>query len=90
MLDNRLAELRKWAERVAVERGVKLNPDEKLVEVVLQGLIRNEDRYGQRYCPCRVVSGDPEIDRLKICPCAWMMDDVRVKGKCHCGLFVKG
>ena len=86
----KVAELRKWAEQVAIERGVKLNPDEGLVEAVLKGLARNEEKYGRRYCPCRVVTGDPEADALKVCPCAWMMEDVESKGRCHCGLFVKG
>lgn len=88
-MEERLAEMRRWAEKVAAERGVKLSHDEKLVKAILTGLIRNEDKYGQRYCPCRVVSGNPKVDEPKICPCAWMMSDVEEKGRCHCGLFVK-
>jgi len=88
-LEERLAELRKWAEEVARSRGAALNPDERLVEAILRGLLRNEERYGARYCPCRVVTGDPEQDRPKICPCQWMERDLEGRGRCHCGLFVK-
>ncbi|RLF15432.1 MAG: ferredoxin:thioredoxin reductase [Thermoprotei archaeon] len=88
-LEERLAKLRAWAEEYARSKGFKVNPDEKLVEAILRGLLRNEDKYGARYCPCRVVTGDPEKDRPKICPCAWMEEEVKEKGRCHCGLFVK-
>ncbi|MCX8205012.1 MAG: ferredoxin:thioredoxin reductase [Candidatus Nezhaarchaeota archaeon] len=90
MHKDRLAELRQWAEKVALERGVKVNPDERVANAVLMGLIRNEEKYGRRYCPCRVVSGDPGGDAAKVCPCVWMMEDVEEKGRCHCGLFIKG
>ena len=89
-LEDRLAELKKWVEHVAIERGVKINPDERLVDAILRGLLRNEERYGRRYCPCRVVTGNPEVDAPKVCPCAWMLEEVESKGRCHCGLFVRG
>lgn len=90
MTEERLADLRKWAEEVAQQRKVKLNPDQKVVEAILKGLIRNEEKWGARYCPCRPVVGNPEKDRLKVCPCFWMMEDIGSRGICHCGLFVRG
>jgi ferredoxin-thioredoxin reductase catalytic subunit len=90
MPEGGLAELRKVAERVALERGVKLNPDGRIIEAILKGLLRNKERFGKPYCPCRVVTGIPEKDEPKVCPCAWMMEDIERKGRCHCGLFVKG
>lgn len=89
MPKNKLTELRKWAEEVALERGVRVNSDERLVNTILMGLLKNEEKYGKRYCPCRVVTGDVEIDAPKVCPCAWMMEDVEKRGRCHCGLFVR-
>lgn len=90
VLEDRLAELRHWAEKVAIERGVKVNPDERVVKAILMGLLKNEEKYGKRYCPCRVVTGDREADDPKVCPCAWMMEDIEKSGRCHCGLFVRG
>jgi len=40
-----------------------LNPDEKALDMVLKGLVRNNLKFGARYCPCRVKSGDKEKDK---------------------------
>lgn len=69
--------------------GIALNPDRKRVDRIIQRLLANDDKYGQRFCPCRPVSGDAEKDRLIICPCVYHLDEVRLLGKCLCGLFVK-
>ena len=64
--------------------------DEKRVNTVLMGLVKRRETKGEYYCPCRVVSGDPDRDRKIICPCAFMADDIERDGKCFCSLFVKG
>ncbi|MFH0964679.1 MAG: ferredoxin-thioredoxin reductase catalytic domain-containing protein [Planctomycetota bacterium] len=63
--------------------------DEGRVSVVLRGLLKRKEKRGEYYCPCRVLSGDPEEDRKIICPCAYMADDIRRAGICQCGLFVR-
>ena len=73
----------------AKNSGFRLNPDEKTVTRVVNGLLENEKRTGQRYCPCRRLSGDPEEDRKKICPCAFHKGEIAKDGRCYCGLFVK-
>jgi ferredoxin-thioredoxin reductase catalytic subunit len=73
----------------AKNSGFQLNPDEKTVARVMNGLLENEKRAGQRYCPCRRLSGDPEEDRKKICPCAFHKEEIAKDGRCFCGLFVK-
>lgn len=57
-----------------------MNPDESRVKLILDGLKRNEDTYGARYCPCK-------IDKVEdnICPCT----DYRETGICKCRLFIK-
>lgn len=70
--------------------GCRLNDDEELVEMVLEGLARNKLRYGEPYCTCRVLSGNDEEDRKKICPCFWHEKEIEEGGSCRCGLFVKG
>jgi len=67
---------------------MKLNPDKKIVEEVLAGLKANEQKYGKRYCPCRVVSGNAEEDAKKICPCFWRNEEVEKDGHCLCNLYI--
>jgi ferredoxin-thioredoxin reductase catalytic subunit len=81
-----LASMRKYAEA----RGFKLNPDQKVVTTILEGLMENERRYGHRYCPCRPVTGDEERDAPKICPCEFHLREIEEMGRCACGLFLKG
>lgn len=76
---------RKHAESI----GAKLNPNREVLDVLLEGLLRNEEKYGYRYCPCRVVSGDPEKDKKIICPCWYHLLEIEKMGRCWCGLFVK-
>jgi len=73
----------------AAENGFRLNPDEKVVGRIVNGLFMNEEKYGDKYCPCRRVTGNKEEDAKKICPCIWHKDEVIKDGKCFCGLFVK-
>lgn len=85
------AVLLKEMEAHAEEAGISLNPDPKLVEAIVNGLIKNEEKYGpgKRYCPCRPVLGDEEQKNKIICPCAFHLDEIKKDGKCHCGLFVR-
>ncbi|MGM5483575.1 MAG: ferredoxin-thioredoxin reductase catalytic domain-containing protein [Nanobdellota archaeon] len=80
-----LEEHKKYAE----ENGFKLNPNAKLVEAVLKGLARNEDKFGYQYCPCRRVTGNEEEDKKIICPCDYHKEEINEKGHCHCMLFMK-
>jgi len=83
-------ELRELCEKYAKSKGFKLNPDENILNVVLDGLLRNEKENNFRYCPCRPLSGDLNEDRDKICPCKWHIDEIKDMGHCHCKLFFKG
>lgn len=76
---------RKYAE----SQGFRLNPDEKIVEMICRGLLGNQKKHGARYCPCRLVSGNKEEDKKKVCPCAYHRDEIARDGHCHCNLFVK-
>ena len=81
-------QLRQMMGRYAESQGFELNPDEEVVDFVIQGLLRNEAKYGYRYCPCRVVTGDRTKDAKLICPCAYHRGEIKMMGHCHCGLFV--
>lgn len=64
------------------DAGVILNPDEKVVKVVRDGLIRKGG-----YCPCRLPK-NPEF----FCPCdefKGQLADPDYHGLCHCRLYLK-
>lgn len=81
------AEILSWAKQYAEENGWVLNPNSDQLRVVIRGLARNQIKKGQRYCPCRVMIGDPEADKKIICPCIFHRDEVTADGHCHCNLF---
>jgi len=80
--------LRQISKRYAESQGFILNPDEEIVTFVIQGLLRNETKFGYIYCPCRAVTGDKEQDKKIICPCIYHKDEIKRMGHCHCRLFV--
>jgi ferredoxin-thioredoxin reductase catalytic chain len=75
--------------RYAENQGFALNPDEKVVDMVIDGLIQNLEKNGAAYCPCRPLSGDKQEDKKNICPCVYHKYEIAKDGKCHCWLFVK-
>jgi ferredoxin-thioredoxin reductase catalytic subunit len=85
----KIEELMKEYDEYAKSQGFQLNPDKKTVERVISGLLSNDERHGEKYCPCRRVTGDKEEDAKKICPCIWHKDEVSKDGHCLCNLYVK-
>jgi len=71
-----------------------LNPDEEHVDLIAEGLLANEKKYGLKLCPCRVRNGTTKRDLELICPCnfkthkTWLSPQGR-RAMCFCGLFVK-
>ncbi|HUK93240.1 MAG TPA: ferredoxin-thioredoxin reductase catalytic domain-containing protein [Methanomicrobiales archaeon] len=82
-------EILSWAREYAKEKGLALNTDDRQFTAVIRGLVRNRLRHGERYCPCRIRSGDPEKDRLIICPCVHHGKEIESEGHCHCNLFFR-
>ncbi len=85
--DEVYAQILAFARNYARARGYVLNPDPEKLDELISALAYNQKKYGARYCPCRPLSGDPEEDRKKICPCFWHQEEIRRMGHCHCGLF---
>jgi len=73
----------------AEKNGFMLNPDKKVVERLVTGLLLNEEKWGAKYCPCRRISGNQKEDQPKICPCKWHREEIEKDGQCFCGLFHK-
>jgi len=89
VMEEEIKEFKKQFREYAEQNGFHLNPNEKIVENIIDGLLKNEDKYGEKYCPCRRVSGNKEEDSKKICPCFWHKDEIEKDGHCFCNLYVK-
>ena len=72
-----LEQVRKRAEADAKTYGYYLTPQSDLLQMFIEGLKTNEDRYGYPSCPCRLATSNLEID-----------PDVAEYGACYCRLYI--
>ena len=84
-----IEEIIKKYEDYAVQNGFKLNENRKIVMGIINGLLDREKKFGERYCPCRRITGDKEEDKKIICPCIYHKEEIEKDGYCHCRLFEK-
>ncbi|MCL2687254.1 MAG: ferredoxin:glutaredoxin reductase [Methanobrevibacter sp.] len=70
------------------ETGYNVSPDVEFVEMLLENIDVNIERYGYGACPCRLASGDKEKDLDLVCPCDYRDDDLNDYGACFCALYV--
>ncbi|NIO21348.1 MAG: ferredoxin:thioredoxin reductase [Candidatus Aenigmarchaeota archaeon] len=83
-------DIRRIWERFAENKDFMLNPDEKHVDMLADGVLANEKKFGLKLCPCRLRDGTRETDLSLICPCNFKTQEVWAKeGRCWCGLFIK-
>ena len=82
-------ELKQISQKYADSQGFQLQPDGKILDMILTGLLRNKDQHGEIYCPCRRVTGNKEQDKKIICPCIYHKDEIKQDGQCKCLLFLK-
>ncbi len=75
-------------DREARAGGYNLNPDREFTLDLVNGLYKNERRYGYMSCPCRLAAGNREEDLDIICPCDYRDPDLSQYGTCYCGLYV--
>jgi len=83
------AKIRKMFADYTAHSGYKLNPDTKVVDRVVKGLVMRKIKFGYAYCPCRLVMNDLEKDKKIICPCVYHKEEIEREGECHCNLFVR-
>jgi len=86
----RVEEIIKEHQAYAEKKGFRLNPDKKVVEMLVKGMLENIKKSGQRHCPCRRLTGIAKEDEKIICPCQFHLEELDKEGQCLCGLFVKG
>lgn len=84
-----LEQVRRRAEDDAKSRGYSLNYDQPFLIDLLEGLRKNEERFGYPSCPCRIAAGKFELDRDIICPCDYRDPDVLEFGACYCALYIR-
>jgi len=88
-------ELRKVWENFCEKNDFVLNPDKEHVDMIVDGVLENEKKFGLKLCPCRLRDGTREKDLELICPCnfkthqTWLKPTSNKKPMCWCGLFVK-
>lgn len=74
------AEIRERIETYARLKGYVFSEDK---ELVIEGLIGKNEKYGDFFCPCRI-----ENLQAHICPCLETRKGrVQKEGMCLCGLF---
>ncbi|MCK9580436.1 MAG: ferredoxin:glutaredoxin reductase [Methanoregula sp.] len=72
----------------AEDGGYRLNPDVDFTKNLIRGLLKNEQRYGYRACPCRLASGRAAEDLDIVCPCDYRDMDINDFDACYCALYV--
>ena len=82
-----LEKLKKQMKAYADSKGFHLNENEKALDGVLRGLLRNKQFRGDIYCPCRLVTGNKEKDKEIVCPCIFHRGEIELQGHCKCTLF---
>ncbi len=63
--------------------------DQTMFNDLINGLVDNKKSYGYQSCPCRLASGNRDLDRDLICPCDYASDDVKEFGACYCNLYLR-
>ncbi len=66
-----------------------LNKNPSAFNDLIDGLVHNKKTYGYQSCPCRLATGNRELDRDLICPCDYALDDVKEFGACYCNLYLR-
>lgn len=75
----KVADINKWI----------FNQDKTTFEDLIEGLLENKKTLGYQSCPCRLASGNRELDRDLICPCDYAQQDVPEMGVCYCNLYMR-
>lgn len=65
-----------------------LNKDQETLNNLLEGLVYNKKNYGYQSCPCRLASGNRNLDRDLICPCDYAPPDIKEYSACYCNLYL--
>jgi len=85
---NEVERLYETLKKVQEPKGYYFNRDKERVFDLLDALLVNKKRYGYMSCPCRLASGERDLDKDILCPCVYRNPDVEEYGSCYCNLYV--
>ncbi len=74
--------------KIQEAKGYYFNSNKKQTFELLEALLINKERYGYMGCPCRLLSGDRNVDKDILCPCVYSIPDIKEYGSCYCNLYV--
>lgn len=66
-----------------------LNEDQETLNNLIEGLVENKKSHRYQSCPCRLASGNRDLDRDLICPCDYAPLDIKEYGACYCNLYLR-
>lgn len=78
-----------FVQKYSQKSGYHLNSNKEILELIIVGLTKQKEKYGFFYCPCKIVTGNIDVDKNIICPCKSHIEDIKKNGSCHCNLFYK-
>jgi ferredoxin-thioredoxin reductase catalytic subunit len=78
-----------YCKQVAEKNGWILNKDDGTLNELIDGLVVNKNKMDYQSCPCRLASGNRDLDRDLICPCDYAPLDVKAHGTCYCNLYMR-
>ena len=81
--------MKEYVGMVSQKNSWVLNKDQGTFNDLIDGLVENKKSYGYQSCPCRLASGNRDLDRDLICPCDYASDDVKEFGACYCNLYMR-
>jgi len=82
-----LESLKRSCEEYAESVDINLQPNEKILDGVLNGLLKKKEKFGDIHCSCRVSTGDSKKDAEITCPCVFHRGEIEIEGHCKCNLF---
>jgi ferredoxin-thioredoxin reductase catalytic chain len=77
-----------YCNQVAKTNNWILNQDNETFMDLVEGLLENKLRFGYQSCPCRLATGNRDLDRDLICPCEYAPTDIKEFGACYCNLYM--
>jgi len=81
--------MHEYCNQVANKNNWILNKDQTTLNELIDGLVENKKKMGYQSCPCRLASGNRDLDRDLICPCNYASLDVKEYGACYCNLYMR-
>jgi ferredoxin-thioredoxin reductase catalytic chain len=70
--------------QIAKDHHWRVNPNPKIVEMILTKENQSFAKLNAYYCPCKL-----QKIASNICPCQSAQAEIDAEGHCHCNLFFK-